>query len=81
MSKIKGKYEAKLTIDFDLERDKYTRPFEEIRSDILNGEMTDGIKRVLENEISVSGVTVTVEQLYASIHEFVHEENGEQNES
>lgn len=81
MSRIKGRYEAKLLIDFDFERDEHTRPFEEIRSSVLDGELTDDIKSVLENEINVSGVTVTVKQLYASIHEFVQEEDGEQDES
>ena len=69
MSRIKGKFVALLTIEFDMELKPYDRPVEEIKDDMQNGVFADLIRAELECEVGEDETVVTVEQQYADLYE------------
>ena len=46
MSRLRGKFVAQLTIEFNMELKPYDRPLEEIKDDMQNGVFTDLIRAV-----------------------------------
>ncbi len=72
MSKIKGRYEATITIGFEIERTEKTRPYEAIKNDIVGGVLTKAIQDLIIREINVE-CDVEVKQTVAEVTEVEHE--------
>lgn len=71
MSRIKGEYIATVRFVMDFERDEKNFPLDQIRKNILDGPLTDGIRDVLNSEVfgGEEYGTLTVTQQYAEINE------------
>lgn len=67
--RIKGRYVAQIEINFDFKYKSSMRPFEEIKENIVHGELTDAIKDVIVGEIADDYGSVTVTQQYADMYE------------
>lgn len=67
--RYKGKYEAKVTIDFDVKTTDKMRPIDEIK-DLIMSELTPELKRIIEEYICDNEIgTVHVDQLFADLCE------------
>lgn len=68
MSRIKGKYVATITIEFDVERVPGMNSIEEIEINMSNDSLAQDLKQFLEDGLG-EGFTVTVEGKYAHLSE------------
>lgn len=67
--RYKGKYEAKVTINFDVEITDKMRPIDEIKDMIMN-ELTPELKKIIEEYVCDNEIgTVHVDQLFADFYE------------
>lgn len=67
--KYKGKYEAKVTINFDVKTTDNMRPIDEIKDMIMN-ELTPELKKIIEEYVCDNEIgTVHVDQLFADLYE------------
>lgn len=78
MSRIKGRYVARVVLEFDVPRESNTSPLEEIRHSICDGDMKIAITEVLSE--GVDFCTVTVDQQFADVYEVEDEDKGGQDE-
>ena len=67
MSRIKGRYVAKVVLEWNVLRKPDMRSLEKIKHTICNGEVTNAIKEYLSGYLEESNVTV--EQMYADVYE------------
>ena len=74
MARVKGKYEAKVTFDFDFDENESDIPFEDCRKQVTE-ELTKWIREELELLLDDNKSTVTVEELMAELH--LEDEAGE----
>lgn len=64
---IKGRYVALVELDFHINEAQYSQPFEDMKNDITNGNLTEMIKELLEIEIDdLADINVT--QQYADLY-------------
>ena len=64
---IKGRYVALVELDFHINEAQYSQPFENMKNDITNGNLTEMIKELLEIEIDdLADINVT--QQYADLY-------------
>lgn len=64
---IKGRYVALVELDFHIDESLYSQPFEDMKNDITNGNLTEMIKELLEIEIDdLADINVT--QQYADMY-------------
>lgn len=74
MARVKGKYEAKVTFDFDFDENESDIPFEGCRKQVTE-ELTKWIREELELLLDDNKSTVTVEELMAELR--LEDEAGE----
>ena len=74
MARVKGKYEAKVTFDFDFDEKDSDLLFEGCRKQVTE-ELTKWIREELELLLDDNKSTVTVEELMAELH--LEDEAGE----
>jgi len=67
--RYKGKYVALIEIDFDIEKSKGMLPFEEIKKNVVGGNLTNDIRYLIRDEIVDDYGNVTVTQQYADMYE------------
>lgn len=64
---IKGRYVALVELDFHIDESLYPQPFDGMKNDITNGNLTEMIKELLEIEIDdLADINVT--QQYADLY-------------
>ncbi len=68
---IKGKYVALVEVDVHIKEGKGMRPFEEIKEDLISGEVTEELAKKLKDMFSEDedASTVKVTQQYADLYE------------
>lgn len=67
MSRIKGRYVARVIIEMDVDENKpHLKTFDQLR-DTYENQITDRIKDVLTDQFDESSVTVTVEKQFADV--------------
>ena len=67
MARCKGKYEAKITYNFDFDEKDSDIPFEDCRKQVTE-QLTKWIKEELELLLDEDKSTLTVEELTAELH-------------
>ena len=67
--RIKGKYVALVEIDFDFEHKQTHLPFEQIKTKVVGGELTNEIKKAIDEEFFDDETKATVTQQYADLYE------------
>ena len=64
---IKGRYVALVEIDFHIDEEKGVRPFDEIKNDVMNGNLTVRLMELIKDELEeLADVKVT--QQYADLY-------------
>lgn len=66
--RIKGRYVAIITIDFDYEQEKDMLPFEDVKNRIMGTEFTKMIKEVVVGEVVEEYGMVNVAKQYADLY-------------
>ena len=67
--RYKGKYEAKVTINFDVKTTDEMRPIDEVKNMVVS-ELTPELKMIIEKYICDNEIgTVHVDQLFADFYE------------
>lgn len=64
---IKGRYVALVELDFHIDESLYPQPFDDMKNDITNGNLTEMIKELLEIEID-DLADINVIQQYADLY-------------
>ena len=69
MKRIKGRYVAQVTVDFDIDASE-TRPLEEIQEDIRSGRLNREVQKEMVDLFGFpEAVMVDVQQMYADAYE------------
>lgn len=65
---IKGRYVALVEMDFHIDEEKGVRPFDELKIDVMNGNMTEMLTELIKDELDEDFADVNVTQQYADLY-------------
>ncbi len=65
---IKGRYIAWIEINFHVDEKEGIRPFDDIKDDIANGNMTEMLTELIKDELDEDFADVNVTQQYADLY-------------
>lgn len=65
---IKGRYVALVEIDFHADEQKGLRPFDEIKNDVVNGNLTAMLTELIIDDLDEGLADVKVTQQYADLY-------------
>ena len=65
---IKGRYVALVEINFHMDEQKGLRPFDEIKGDVVNGNLTEMLEDLIGSELDKSMADIKVTQQFADVY-------------
>ena len=71
---IKGRYVALVEINFHIDEQEGLRPFDEIKGDVMNGDMTEMLEDLIESEFDKSVADIKVTQQFADVYKVDEEQ-------
>ena len=71
---IKGRYVALVEINFHIDEQEGLRPFDEIKGDVVNGNLTEMLEDLIGSELDKSMADIKATQQFADVYKVDEEQ-------